>query len=132
MIFSEAFEVRERVKDSGVLKKWLADLKCEAEKYLAEGIENYTLADFMDYYETGERTGFERIYFSKRGRLAAFAMMIYVFKDKRFAAPLEETVVSICSEKTWARLHIYRMKGLEHVTHGLICLRLKQDLHYRK
>lgn len=102
MIFSEAFEVRERVKDSGVLKKWLADLKCEAEKYLAEGIENYTLADFMDYYETGERTGFERIYFSKRGRLAAFAMMIYVFKDKRFAAPLEETVVSICSEKTWA------------------------------
>ncbi len=102
MIFSEAFEVRDRVKDSGVLEKWLADLKCEAEKYLAEGIENYTLADFMDYYETGERTGFERIYFSKRGRLAAFAMMIYVFNDKRFAAPLEETIASVCSEKTWA------------------------------
>ncbi len=101
MLFEEAFSVRDKIKDCAALKKWNRELRENAQKLLCEETVQLKLSDFMLYYKSGERASYEKKYFSRRARLAAFALMVFIYRDKEYILPLEDVIWEICGEFTW-------------------------------
>lgn len=54
---------------------------------------------YIDYYKTGNRTEYERYYFTNRHRLHLLQILA-VFDDK-YISDLEDILAAICSEYTW-------------------------------
>lgn len=58
---------------------------------------NYSYAKL--YYETGDRSKYQGLYFDRRKRLEA--LQILAIYDDKYLAPLEEIIAAICDEYTW-------------------------------
>lgn len=100
-MFKQAFEVRDKIKDTAVLATWLKGL-CEISKQLTgTEIASYTLSDYTRYYRDGDRTEFEDKYFDRRARLASYALMIFIYRDMGYLPLLEDVIWAICEETTW-------------------------------
>ena len=58
------------------------------------------------YFETGDRTEFETMYFERRKRLALLQLL--AFRDDSYLAPLEDILAAICDEFCWILpAHVY-------------------------
>lgn len=100
-LFPEAFLVRDKISKSPIMTEQLDALRDIAEKYLCSKPEIITLEEYLRFYKDGNRLAYEKKYFDRRGRLATYAFMLFIYRDMRFLAPLENIIWTICEEFTW-------------------------------
>lgn len=101
MLFEEFFRVKDKVCSDPRLQEQLSGLRKAAEDYLKKDIPSFKLSEFLDFYKTGIRKGYEIKYFERRGRLVAFALMLIFYNDMEYKEPLEDIIWAICEESTW-------------------------------
>ncbi|MCA0756728.1 heparinase II/III-family protein [Paenibacillus sp. N4] len=95
-------ELRVRLLGSAENTAMIAEIRAEAERMLGSGDPELTYALFREYGDTGERLPYERVYFERRKRLNAFALMSLLEPEKpEYAEALRNTVWSVCNEFTW-------------------------------
>ncbi len=103
MLFPEARskERVEQILSSAVLQKELASLEEARTHYLNTPVEDLPFHLFRLYFTTGDRLQYETLYFSKRGRLATFALAVLLYHRTEDIEALEDTIWSVCNEFTW-------------------------------
>lgn len=100
-------EVRTRSVDirSGMDNPMLAAHRIEirqlADQFLAQPIEALPFSAFRLFQVNGSRKEFEKLYFDRRRRLAAFAIAALTEDDAAFIPALEDTIWAVCDEYTW-------------------------------
>lgn len=99
---SNTEQLAARLLQSKAHRSLLEEMKQEAERMLPEADPELTYALFRLYGETGERITYERVYFERRKRLNAFAVMTLLEPEhNRYRTALHNTLWSICNEYTW-------------------------------
>lgn len=98
---SMAFKVRDDIKNNPNLSEWLEKLREKAEEYTKFAVPELLQHDYERFYRDGNRLEWEQKYFNRRGRLASYALMVFIYRDKRFIGYLEDIIMTICDESTW-------------------------------
>lgn len=73
----------------------------QAETAMNENWESLPASLFMEYKQTGERNGYQNVYFKKRSQLNALAMGELLEGKGRFIIPLINGILSTCEETWW-------------------------------
>jgi hypothetical protein len=72
-----------------------------AERFLKEPMPEMTDEVFLDCSRTGNRTRGQKVMSRRRSRVGAFTLAECLENRGRFVKALEETVASLCAERTW-------------------------------
>lgn len=56
---------------------------------------------YLEFSRDGNRSRWQRVADSRRGRIGIFALAECLENKGRFIAPLEQTIAAICAERTW-------------------------------
>lgn len=84
------------------LKPLFDEVREEGKRLLQEEEQELTYSLFRLFAENGSRIEFEKVYFQKRRRLTAFAIMVLLEpENKEYVTALENTIWSICNEYSW-------------------------------
>ncbi|MBW4084961.1 heparinase II/III family protein [Paenibacillus sp. S150] len=90
------------VKENAALHGGLEEIRSEAERLLDLPVPELSYSLFSLYRTQGTRLEYERVYFERRRRLNAFALMVLLEPEsKRYEAALHEMIWAICGEQTW-------------------------------
>jgi len=84
---------------------YLKTLEDYAERFRGKPIPSLPYSTFKLYYETGDRALYEdgeNGYFPRRGRLAAFGMLAWLYGRKEDIDELCDVIWAICDEYTWS------------------------------
>lgn len=84
---------------------YLQSLHEYAEQFRGKEIPSLHYSAFKLFYETGNRALYEdgeRGYFPRRGRLAAFGMLSWLYGRKEDLTELCDMIWAVCDEYTWA------------------------------
>lgn len=102
-LFEEAADPQkwEEIKNSPYHKKQLDAVRNTAETYESRPIPPLTFSLYGLFDKNGSRSEYERVYFEKRGRLNAFAILSLAGEDDKSIRRLEDILWSICDEYTW-------------------------------
>lgn len=73
----------------------------QAETVMYDNWESLPASLFMEYKQTGERNGYQNVYFKKRSQLNALAMGELLEGKGRFIIPLINGILSTCEETWW-------------------------------
>lgn len=90
-----------KVRTSSYYREILDEVRTETEVYLKEPIKAILYSEYRIFEETGSRKEYQKSYFDRRGRLAAFAVMSLAEEEKRYLTALEDIIWAICDEYTW-------------------------------
>ncbi|MCR2803419.1 heparinase II/III-family protein [Paenibacillus soyae] len=91
-----------RLLGDASLSGLIGEIEAEAERLLDEPEPELTDDLFRLFAETGDRLAYENVYFAKRKRLNAFAIMAWLKPEKTsYREALRLTALSICDEYTW-------------------------------
>lgn len=95
----------ESVKKNRMLESILIEIDRTRSELLDTEIENISFHLFMDYYTTGTRVRYEKLFFARRKRLLTFGLSLLLNRDtveeERDLLALEEVLWSICDEYSW-------------------------------
>ncbi|WP_051250521.1 heparinase II/III family protein [Paenibacillus harenae] len=95
-------ELRARLLQTTANRSLIGEIQAEAQRMIGESDPDLTYSLFRIYVDTGERLAYQRVYFEKRKRLNAFAVMSLLEPDNTtYLEALHNTVWSICNEFTW-------------------------------
>lgn len=95
-------QTAKRLIEDSALAGLIGEIEAEAGRLLDGPIPELTDELFRAFRETGERLSYEKVYFERRKRLNAFAIMAWLKPAKKaYLAALHDTVLSICDEFTW-------------------------------
>ena len=91
----------EEIRSCDIYKDMIADLIRGEESFTEElAGENYSL--FTQFWRSGNRASYEKVYFEKRKRLNTYATLALIYpENQRYISKLEEVIWVICSEFTW-------------------------------
>lgn len=98
-------EDRLAIPNKPFIAPYLKSLTDYAEKFRGKAIPVLPYSAFRLFHDTGDRTIYEdgeNGYFPRRGRLAAFAMLSWLYGRKKDLAELCDLIWAICDEYTWA------------------------------
>ncbi|MEJ6951619.1 heparinase II/III family protein [Natronospora cellulosivora (SeqCode)] len=104
-IFTEVRDAKklEEVKKDEAYQSMIEEIYDSANSYSSEPIEELPFSIYKLFHTTGSRDEYQKIYFDRRARLSAFAVMVLLDKDAdRFIEKLEDILWAICNEYTWA------------------------------
>ena len=87
--------------DSEYARKYLDELNEEYGKFRDEPVKALSLSAFMEYFKSGNRLLYENEYFRRRAMLRDFALKAWL-GDRDAVNRLENVMVAVCSENTWA------------------------------
>ncbi|MDR3232233.1 MAG: heparinase II/III-family protein [Planctomycetaceae bacterium] len=73
----------------------------QAEETAAAAIPDIPESLYKEYYRIGNRHNYERVWFSKEGRINILVLGECIENKGRFIAPLEETIKSVCADTSW-------------------------------
>ncbi len=77
-------------------------LRERGEQYLRTPIPRLTYSDFISYWKTGKRLGYDDSYFDRRGRLLVFSLMAWLEpQEEKWLNAFCDTVWEICGEPFW-------------------------------
>ncbi|KAA8785690.1 hypothetical protein EC604_17810 [Paenibacillus amylolyticus] len=79
----------------------LTDLRRYGEQALREPLPLLTFHLFRQFGRAGDRKAYEQVYFERRGRLAAVAMLALDSDAPHMVHALEEMLWAVCDEYTW-------------------------------
>lgn len=94
---------RQRVLASEALEPMMKDIQTQAEYFCTnQSIPELTYSLFTLFAETGDRQGYDKIYFERRKRLTTLAIAAWLFPEQEdYKTRLCDIVFSICNEYTW-------------------------------
>lgn len=92
-------EIRESEKYAP-LRDMLAE---DYEQYChGKGISQILFSDEMDFFRTGSRARFEKLYFSRRCQLSIYAIYAMMYPEKaEYLEKLQDVICEICNEYSW-------------------------------
>lgn len=94
-------EARAELLRSEPLQPFLRELREEAREAAETPMPPIRFADAIRFAETGERLRYEEIYFARRRRLAALAMVVLLEEAEWAVEPLHNAIWDICNEYSW-------------------------------
>lgn len=98
----EKIEWWRNARNNPEFKLLLDEIREEGKGILQEKEQELTYSLFRIFTESGSRLEFEKVYFKKRHRLTAFAIMVLLeSENKEYVTALENTIWSICNEYSW-------------------------------
>lgn len=102
-LFSEGKSEKkwDEIRESRFYRDIIKKIESEGEVYLKELLTVLPYSCYKIFSETGSRKEFEKIYFERRGRLNAFAILCLAYDDKRYLQGLEDYIWAICDEYSW-------------------------------
>lgn len=94
---------RRRVLASEGLEPMIMDIEEQAEYFCTnQSIPELTYSLFALFAETGDRQGYDKIYFERRKRLTTLAIAAWLFPEREdYKTRLCDIIFSICNEYTW-------------------------------
>lgn len=98
-------EKRLAIPHNPLLKPYLQEIADYAEKCRGTAIPALPYSRFKLYHETGDRFQYEDSevgYFPRRGRIAAFGVLSYLYGREEDIHELEDIIWAICDEYTWS------------------------------
>ena len=91
-----------KINQSPHLQKWIRALSEDADTLMNESIPTLDYTSFEAYLHNGERDAYQQPYFSRRRRLNAFAILLYLNPtNQTYQSHLENILWAICEEWTW-------------------------------
>ncbi len=95
-------DLREKLLADAGRTRLIEEIRAEGDRMLQESDPDLPFSLFRLYRDTGERLAYERAYFERRKRLAAFALLALLEPgDERYKQALHNTIWSVCNEFTW-------------------------------
>ena len=91
-----------KLKNDDFYKAMLTDLKEVYDKNRGRGFEALPYSVWKIFSETGSRNEYQRLYFARRGELAACAVLYLVYGGEEYKKRLEDIIWIICDEYSWA------------------------------
>ena len=98
-------EKRLAIPHNPLLKPYLQEITDYAEKCRGTAIPALPYSRFKLYHETGDRFQYEDSevgYFPRRGRIAAFGVLAWLYEREEDIHELEDIIWAICDEYTWS------------------------------
>jgi len=106
-------ELKKNILNEELLREYLGELDQERSKMLGQKIQVIPFQYFKKYYETGNRTTYEAVYFERRKRLVVFGLSYWLYDRQGDKEILEDIMWEICNEYSWALpAHIDREDNL--------------------
>ncbi|PQP83813.1 hypothetical protein C0Q44_03785 [Paenibacillus sp. PCH8] len=106
------------------------DLKTHGERALKEPMPVLSFRLYRQFSDMGERKAYEEVYFDRRGRLAAVAMLALNSTDANVLHRLEDMLWAICDEYTWCLpAHLGTGEMEQEQVHGNIDLFAAETVH---
>lgn len=97
-------KLRRTQEEPHFTKSW-EQIKWKADQAVNEPLPELSFAIFRQFAETGERKAYENVYFERRARLNALAVVTAAITEKQehqqYLACLENVIWDICGEYTW-------------------------------
>lgn len=94
-----------RTQEEPHFTKGWGQIRWKAAQALNEPLPELSFAFFRQFADTGERKAYEDVYFERRARLNALAVVTAVITEKQehqqYLASLENVIWDICGEYTW-------------------------------
>ena len=93
-----------RIKSEPTYGSTLQEIRKAVDEFLQSPILELTYSLYKQFETTGERAGYEKIYFERRARLNSLAFMVLLDEDEQgqYFMELQDILWSICGEYTWA------------------------------
>ena len=98
-------EKKQAILQNAFIAPYLQSLECEAEKFRGKPIAALPYSYFKLFHENGDRWYYEDSevgYFPRRGRLAAFAVLAWLYGREEDIKELTDVIWAICDEYTWS------------------------------
>lgn len=92
----------EKILGNSSLKPYIESINKKADEFHILGYKPLTYNLLSLYYDTGDRSRYEEVYFTRRGYLSTFALRVWLYKKKSDIKILEDLIWSICDEYTWS------------------------------
>ncbi|MCM3727189.1 heparinase II/III-family protein [Neobacillus cucumis] len=90
------------ISHNAVFQPLLDEIRNEAGRILTEKDPELPYSLFKNFFETGFRLEYEKVYFEKRRRLNTFTIMVLLEPTNiDYLTALENTIWSICNEYSW-------------------------------
>ncbi|MCX7708430.1 MAG: heparinase II/III-family protein [Clostridia bacterium] len=118
-LFEEGRDLQrwEKIKLSPYYGEMLREITDIALQYLQGSIQVLPFSLHKLYAETGNRIAFEKVYFERRGRLNALALLSIVSGEKKYLDSLEDILWAICDEYTWCLPAHLPEQGIHFIDH---------------
>lgn len=101
-IDKDGLRLGKRLREDDSLAELIGEAQADAARMLDETEPVLTEELFGLFDKTGERLPYERVYFEKRKRLSAFAIMSLLYPETElYRERLLQTAWSVCEERTW-------------------------------
>ncbi len=94
----------ETVRNDKLYEKFVLDFKNVWERLCEDKeIPELSYNKFKQFFITGERRSFEKVYFENRGRLSASAILSLIYPEEtKYVDYLNDIIFAICNEYTWS------------------------------
>ncbi len=94
-------EKREKLIKSKVAKPFIDSIIASADKAIGEDSCSFKMSEYVMFYETGNRTVFERGYFARRRNCSNIMFAYWLTQNEKYLEPLIDYITYICDEFTW-------------------------------
>ena len=84
------------------LADYVSEIRNAADELSKKDITSLPYSVYAMYKRTGNRLAYESLYFTRRKRLCAFAIMSWLYGKAEDISQLEDIIWAICDESTWA------------------------------
>lgn len=92
---------REALLKSNVVRTIVQDIIEKADAAIEKTYLPIKMSEFMLFYETGDRSFYEKKYYERRYDCAYMSAALWLTEDKKYIKPLIDTIFIICDEYTW-------------------------------
>lgn len=92
---------REALLKSEAAKGFIDDVIVKADAAIEKTYEALKMSEYMEFYKSGNRTGFEQKYFERRNNASYICVALWLTQDEKYVMPLVDHVFYICDEFNW-------------------------------
>ncbi len=103
MLLPEVFDKQKKanILEKDFFKNALDQLSRDRDYYLSTPIEPVPFNLYNSFFVDGNRQKFEKLYFTRRGRLSCFAMNVLLYNRSEDMTALEDAIWAVCDEFSW-------------------------------
>lgn len=94
-------EKRKKLLTSKAAKPFIDKIVTAADEAIKEDNAAFKMSEYIMYYETGNRTVFEKGYFDRRRKCNNIMIAYWLTEDEKYFLPLIDYIAYICDEFTW-------------------------------
>ena len=92
---------REALLKSEAAKGFIDDVIAKADAAIEKTYEALKMSEYMEFYKSGNRSGFEQKYFERRNNASYICVALWLTQDEKYVMPLVDHVFYICDEFNW-------------------------------